>query len=175
MNLKESQTTELKESWRDEILKPVSALMNTHGGKIYVGVSDSGKIVGVEKGKKLLEDISNKIIHTLGVFVDITLSEVENKDILIIPVPKIDHSVSYQGRFYTRSGSTTQKIKGNALQHLLLKAQNLSWDETLVPEAKWEDLDQVAVRSLFAVPYKPIDYQRILMSLIFPSYLIDWN
>ena len=48
MFLKESQTVELKESWRDEYLKTICAFANTDGGELYVGISDKGEIVGVE-------------------------------------------------------------------------------------------------------------------------------
>ena len=43
---------------------------------------------------------------------------------------------------YTRSGSTTQELKGGALQRLLLKANNLSWDEIEVGNADYGDIDR---------------------------------
>ena len=58
--MSESQNIEWKESWRDEYLKWICGFANAQGGKIYIGMNDDGEVVGVEKSKKLLEDIPNK-------------------------------------------------------------------------------------------------------------------
>ena len=50
----EKQNTEWKESWRDEYLKWICAFANAQGGSIYIGVDDSGNVVGVDDSKKLL-------------------------------------------------------------------------------------------------------------------------
>lgn len=57
----ESQNIEWKESWRDEYLKWICGFANAQGGKIYIGVDDTGKVVGVQNGKRLLEEIPNKM------------------------------------------------------------------------------------------------------------------
>ena len=51
----ENQNIEYKESWRDEYLRWVCGFANAQGGKIYVGVDDSGNVVGVDNAKKLSE------------------------------------------------------------------------------------------------------------------------
>ncbi len=61
LRMKECQNTEWKESWRDEYLKWICGYANAQGGKIYIGVDDSGNIVGVKQAEKLLEDIPNKV------------------------------------------------------------------------------------------------------------------
>ena len=53
----ESQNIEWKESWRDEYLKWICGFANAKGGKIIIGKSDNGEIVGVAKAKRLMEDI----------------------------------------------------------------------------------------------------------------------
>ena len=42
--MKESQTIEWKSNWRDEYLKDISAFANAQGGKLYVGIDDTGNI-----------------------------------------------------------------------------------------------------------------------------------
>ena len=61
----ESQNIEWKESWRDEYLKWICGFANAKGGKIYIGKDDNGKVVGVAKFEKLMEDIPNKIYQEL--------------------------------------------------------------------------------------------------------------
>jgi ATP-dependent DNA helicase RecG len=53
----ESEKIELKTSLseREEILETISAFSNKKGGRIYIGVEPSGKVVGVNIGKNTLE------------------------------------------------------------------------------------------------------------------------
>ena len=44
---KETQTVEFKQSWHDEYLKWICSFANAQGGKLIIGVDDSGKYVGV--------------------------------------------------------------------------------------------------------------------------------
>ena len=69
----ENQNIEYKESWRDEYLKWICGFANARGGRIYIGVRDDGKIVGIPDSKKLLEDIPNKIKDTMGILADVNL------------------------------------------------------------------------------------------------------
>lgn len=49
--MNENQNTEWKESWRDEYLKWICGFANATGGKIYIGMNDNGKVVGVADGQ----------------------------------------------------------------------------------------------------------------------------
>lgn len=144
--MKESQYIEFKENWRDDYLKTVSAFANTAGGKIYIGIKDNGKVCGIDNAKKLQEDLPNKMINILGVHANFNVLEKDGKQYLEIGISKSPYPVSCHGRFYTRNGSTTQEMKGNALQKLLLTANNLTWDEIIVPNFSWDDIDTNAVR-----------------------------
>lgn len=62
----ENQNIEQKESWRDEYLRWICGFANAQGGKIYIGKSDDGTVIGVKDVKKLLEDIPNKIQNKMG-------------------------------------------------------------------------------------------------------------
>jgi len=55
----EGQDIEFKSSLqlRQEIGETISAFANTFGGVILIGVSDEGKIVGVDIGRKTLESV----------------------------------------------------------------------------------------------------------------------
>lgn len=71
----ESQNIEWKESWRDEYLKWICGFANAQGGRILLGVDDTGRIVGLNNYSRLLEDIPNKILQALGIMVDVDLHE----------------------------------------------------------------------------------------------------
>ena len=88
--MNENQNTEWKESWRDEYLKWICGFANATGGKIYIGMNDNGKVVGVADADKLLEDIPNKVRDVLGIIVDVNLLE-ENGRGCGIRIPKPPH------------------------------------------------------------------------------------
>lgn len=71
-----------------------------------------------------------------------------------ITVSKSTFAVSYKGQFYIRSGSTTQELKGRDLQNLLLKVNNLSWDEIGVDRAKIADIDTDTVERFVSLAIK---------------------
>ena len=158
MDTAESQTLEFKESWHDEFLKTVAAFANTVGGRLIVGINDNGKIVGVSKPQKLLEDLPNKIVNMLGITAGVSMEQVDDKPIIAIDVSKSIHPVSYQSRFYIRSGSTTQEMRGFELQNLILKANNLNWDEVCDDRASFDDIDERVVK-LFV--NRAITYNRL--------------
>ena len=85
----ESQNIEWKESWRDEYLRWICGFANAQGGKIYIGMNDKGKVVGVTGSKKLLEDIPNKVQTTMGIIVDVNLFTTGSKDYIEIIVKKL--------------------------------------------------------------------------------------
>ncbi|GHT13792.1 ATP-dependent DNA helicase [Bacteroidia bacterium] len=147
MRLKESQDIEFKQSWHDDYLKTISAFANTNGGKLYVGIADDGCACGITNAKKLLEDLPNKIMNSTGVHAGVHIIIENELEIIEIEVNKTSYPISYHGRFYTRNGSTTQEVKGNALQQLILTSNNLTWDEIPISNASWSDIDSGAVKS----------------------------
>ena len=162
MILKESQTVEFKESWRDDYLKTVCAFANTDGGVMYIGIDDKGEVVGVENIKKLMEDLPNKVMNTFVIAVDVETEEEKGKQFVKMTVQKSDIALSYHGKFYARSGSTTQELKGGSLQRLLLKANNLSWDEIGVDNATFDDINTDTV-ARFVV--RATEYNRLPLNI----------
>ena len=73
----EKQNIEYKESWRDEYLKWICGFANAQGGRIYIGVDDNHEVVGVSDSKRLMEDIPNKIVTTLGIVAEVNLHEAD--------------------------------------------------------------------------------------------------
>ena len=140
----ESHNIEYKSSWRDEYLKIICAFANTEGGQLIIGVDDKGKVIGIKNAKKLLEDLPNKIRNKLGVTPILKVETKGKKEIIHIKIPSSSIPVSYDGKYYVRSGSTTQEVKGNELIHFLLKKTGKTWD-SLTCEANFSDIETSAV------------------------------
>jgi len=128
LSMPESQNIEYKSSWRDEYLKWICGFANANGGKIYIGVDDTGNVLGVQSTKKLLEDIPNKVINHLGISIEANLLTKEDLEYIELIVPKSGLPISYHGGFYYRSGSTKQELRGAALHDFLLRKMGKTWD-----------------------------------------------
>jgi ATP-dependent DNA helicase RecG len=125
---KENQEVEFKSCWRDEFLKWICGFANSNGGKLLIGVNDSGKAIGLRDAGKLMEDIPNKVRDVLGILVEVNLLQqidLEYIEIIVEPYPS---PINFRGRYYIRSGSTNQELKSAALDRFLLKKQGLHWD-----------------------------------------------
>ena len=133
--MSENQNLEYKETWRDEYLKWICGFANADGGKLYIGIDDSGHVVGVDKAKKLSEDIPNKIQDTLGIIADVNLltdpsTQNEYIEIVVEPYP---YPINYRGQYHYRSGSTKQELKGQALNKFIIERTGKRWDGIPVP------------------------------------------
>jgi len=128
MKQDESQNVEYKRSWHDEYLKWVCGFANAKGGTIWIGIDDDKSVHGVEKSKKLMEDIPNKIKDTMGLVVTVSLLKKQKKDVLRIDIPESEFPVAYHGEYHLRTGSTKQQLTGFALTQFLFHKMHLSWD-----------------------------------------------
>jgi len=124
----ENQNIEYKSSWHDEYLKWICGFANAHGGTIFIGKDDAGKVIGVDKAKKLLEDLPNKIKDVLGIVPDINLRSEKGKEYIEIIIEAYPSPISYKGQYHYRSGSTKQELKGAALEKFLLGKIGRKWD-----------------------------------------------
>lgn len=137
----ESQNIEYKESWRDEYLKWVCGFANAQGGTIYIGVDDTGKIIGVKNVEKLMEDIPNQIQSGLGIIVDVNMLNKDGLDYIQIKVNPSTYPVSYHGEYHYRSGSTKQQLRGSALTEFLVHKTGCRWDAVPIDNLSVPDLD----------------------------------
>ncbi|MDR0523704.1 MAG: winged helix-turn-helix transcriptional regulator [Candidatus Methanoplasma sp.] len=143
----ESQNREWKESWKDDHLKTICAFANTQGGVLEIGRSDDGAPVGVPDADRMLEEIPNKIRNVLGVIVGADLVREGGRDIVSISVERYPNPINLHGRYYRRSGSTTQEISGASLDEFVLRAYGRTWDSVPLPGVAADDLDPSAFRA----------------------------
>ena len=142
--MKEAQDKEFKEIWKDQYLKTLCAFANSEGGVLYIGIRKDGTPVGVENPEEFLEILPNKIRNKLGIIPDIKLELMKNKEIIKIIIKPSEIPVFYKGRFYIRSGSTTQEVNGYDLMRIIMKKHKISWD-SLPSEAGIDEIDEATV------------------------------
>jgi len=152
----ESQAIELKSDWRDEYYEVISSFANADGGNLIIGVDDDGSPVGIKNSKKLLEDIPNKVRNKVGIIPSVNIEKRKNKEVIKVIIKPSSVPISYDGKYYIRSGSTTQELKEKELADFLLKKFGRTWDEIVEEKAEFDDLNRETV-----VKFKRLAVDRI--------------
>lgn len=131
----------------NEIVEAVSAFSNTEGGKIIIGINNSGKIIGVDIGKDTVERLTNKILQNTDprIHPRILIKETEGKNIIIIDVkPSLDKLVLAFGRPYKRVGRSTHKMSKDEYERMILEKHKdkLYFDSQVCKDVKLADINE---------------------------------
>jgi ATP-dependent DNA helicase RecG len=132
----------------DAISAEFTAMSNSVGGEIFIGVEDDGSIAGLnlEEIRQLNQSISNAasqcITPPISVLTEIITTE--KGRILVITVPKGEMGPyqDKQGVFWIKAG--TDKRKAASREEILRQFQKhgmLYAEETLVPRVTIQDID----------------------------------
>ncbi|MCX8083179.1 MAG: putative DNA binding domain-containing protein [bacterium] len=156
--MKETGKIELKKStaeWK-EIVETVCAFANTEGGKIYIGISNTGKIVGTDIGKKTIEDITNRIVCNTDpkIYPEVSVMRFNNKNVIIIDVKKsLDQLVLAFGRPYKRVGKSTVKMSKDEYERKILEKHRnqLHFDNQICEPAKFADIDNQKLKEFLQI------------------------
>ena len=137
---RERQNVEYKSSWHDKYLEWICGFANAQGAVMYFGVNDDHEIIGLDNVDRLMEDIPNKIVTTMGIVVDVNLHEQDGLEYIEVVIEPSNIPINYKGKYYYRSGSTMQELRGPALQQFVLKKMGRSWDDVTYDSATIDDL-----------------------------------
>lgn len=111
----EGEQVELKQQFTNKIGRTLSAFANTLGGSIYIGVSDTGQVVGVEDINKLKSNVQHLIGNCKPSITVAMCKEISpnscSKSILVIKVQEGKHKpYAYNNVCYTRDGASTRPM-----------------------------------------------------------------
>ena len=148
----ESEAVEFKESLqlKDEIGESVSSFSNSKGGIILIGIYDTGKIKGIQIGKKTVIDLAEYIKRNTDppIFPEVSIIRIDDKDVISTKVKPVDEKpVFFKNYAYKRVGSTNQRISSSEIRKLAKETtEKVYWDEQICEEAKLEDIDEERVK-----------------------------
>ncbi|MCL1982120.1 MAG: winged helix-turn-helix transcriptional regulator [Clostridiales bacterium] len=142
-----NQNLERKQSWHDDYLNTLCGFANANGGVMEIGRRDDGEIIGAPRIKKLLDDLPNKIRSAMGIIPSIDVLESEDKQYLSVTIKPYSFPISCNGKYYIRSGSTTQELSGAELDGFILRVQGKTWDSVPVPYLKFNDFESDAFKA----------------------------
>ena len=131
----------------NEIINTISAFSNTEGGRIFIGVSSIGKVVGVQIGQSTIENLTNSISQHIDpkIHPRITIKKVKGKEIIVIDVREsADHLVLAFGRPYKRVGKSTVRMSKDEYERLILEKhkEKLRFDKEICKETSFKDIDK---------------------------------
>ncbi len=145
------ETTEYEKKQSLEVKRPkswcksVSAFANTFGGSIVFGVSDDGKVIGLDDPEGDAEKISEIIKTRLDPVPEFHLKfqKADDKVIIILEVLKGEETPYYYSgdgalEAYVRMGNESVKATATELKRLVLRGKNASYD-TQVSDYKVRD------------------------------------
>ena len=127
----ENQTTEFKTTFQKEVIESIVAFANAQGGKVFIGISDNGDIVGVELKQETLQNWINqiKLSTSPSVIPDLHVEQMKNKTIVIIDVKEYPiKPISYKNRYYMRKANSNHVMSMEEIADEYLKTKNSSWD-----------------------------------------------
>jgi len=155
----EDSKTQFKERFHspDALGAEISAMANSEGGIIIVGVSDAGGIVGIEDVRGLNQMISNVCSQKMEPPISVITENVihENKLIIMINVP-IGGNKPYavnKGDFWVKVGSDKRRASREELRRLMQASGNLYADEMPIPDTSLSDADMYIFRRFYEDQY----------------------
>lgn len=131
----EDNKTELKEKANDTIAKEIVSFLNTDGGKVYIGIKDSGEVIGVKNTDETMKLISDTITDKISPrCVDYVKQErilIEEKDVIVICINKGDklfyikkYGLSEAG-CYIRIGTTCKSLTPEEIADRYIKSLDI--------------------------------------------------
>jgi len=126
----EGQFIEFKENYEGKgLAKEMVAFANSQGGKIILGISDSGQIKGIKTTNSLKAQIQD-IARNCDPPLKVKLEQFEN--LLIIKVEEVENKpyACSQG-FYLRNGSSSQKLSRDEILDFSIQEGKIKFDEQI--------------------------------------------
>jgi len=140
----------------EQVAAEIVAFLNSSGGRIFIGVSDDGSIIGldVDSIRRLNQLMTNSATQNVRPPASIRTQNirVEDKVIIVVDVPDGLNKpyCDNEGRFWVKNGADKRKVTSpEELQRLFQAGAKLFADERIIPETALDDLDMSAFADFY--------------------------
>ena len=151
----ESSTLEFKTNFCNEAIETIVAFANAKGGKVLIGVSNDGAIVGTTLNEETVQNWINEIKQktTPTLIPDVDTVEIEEKNVVVLTIQEYPlKPVSYRGRYFKRTANANHLLGVSEVVNIHLQTFNSSWDYHTNNHFKLEDISfekiQLAIDSI---------------------------
>jgi ATP-dependent DNA helicase RecG len=179
----ESSTLEFKREMpqKDQIIKTVIGFCNQNGGRLVIGVTDQGHIVGVspEDAAQAIEVLSQSVYDasTPPILPLVYTQTIHDKTVVVVEVssgtnkPYYKKTEGLEKGTYVRLGPMTLRASADLIEELKWQARGKSYDMMPVYETSEGDLDQEKIKE-FIRSRKVGKKAKITQELLRSYYLI---
>jgi ATP-dependent DNA helicase RecG len=135
----------LEEENNEDFAKTIVCFANTDGGKILIGVDDTGRTIGVSDIDKLMlrmDDIALNRCDPPVIILQESIN-IDGKNVVIVNVEKGSQRPyrTKSGHYYIRSSNRCRQATREELLRIFQSAKSLFYDEIPINNSKLTDLD----------------------------------
>lgn len=142
MRFVENEYCELKSILTKDIKKEIIAFANTNGGKIYIGISDDGDIIGIKNKDNELQAltgmINDGIKPSLIEYTRIKIEQYDKKDIIVIEIQSSPNKPYYladkglkPSGVYLRHGCSSIQASDEIIKKMIFEHTGLRFEEMI--------------------------------------------
>lgn len=139
--------TEFKEmiESNEDLAKSIVCFANTDGGKIIIGVTKAGEIVGVENIDETLRRIDDVAFNRCEPPVTVVTEtlKIDDKTLIIVNIPKGEQRPyrTQSGFYYIRSVNRCRQASRQELLRMFQATESMFYDEIEIHKASLQNLD----------------------------------
>lgn len=136
---------EFKRNLNSDLSKELVAFANAKGGRIFIGIDDSGRTVGVEIDNELRSRVE-VMARDCDPAVPVRLEVFDN--ILIVHVPEgKDKPYRNSNGFYMRTGASSVKLSTDEIRDFFIDEGKIRFDDLLARDMNYPtDIDKKALK-----------------------------
>lgn len=148
MSFIEDTNTELKREFVSDIIKTAVAFANTSGGRIYIGIGDNGKILGVDSSdmvsRQVASCIRDSIKPDITQFFDVRTEDIDGKTVVLVTIERgvyvpyylAEHGLKPSG-VYVRIGSASVPATEEHIRQMIKTSDG---DKYILARSMFQDL-----------------------------------
>jgi ATP-dependent DNA helicase RecG len=151
----ESQHTEFKPNFNEDVIETLTAFANTKGGKVLVGVNDNGQpvknfTIGKESIQNWINEIKTKTSPQL--IPDAEPIEYKGQEVVEFSVQEYPiKPVACRGKYFKRVKNSNHQLSLNEILNMHIKTFNSSWDYYPDPNHSVLDISEDKALNLIAL------------------------
>ena len=160
----ENEFVELKRELTKDIKKEIIAFANSKGGTIYIGIDDTGKVVGLKDYNKDAEALSGMIREgiksDLTLYTNIIIENIEGKKIIILKVMSGSNKPYYladkglkPSGVFVRHGNVSAPATDELIRKLILENHDIFENQV----SQNQNLNFIYLNSIFSDKQKELN------------------
>ena len=132
---------------KDTVARNLCALLNGEGGRVVVGVSDDGEVIGVGEPELIKDEMQLFLLNAIipDTPVTISIESIGKKKLIVFKVWRgSKQPYIFDGSIYFRRGISTQKATSKEISELIHGRQisEQHWERQIALGVELEDLDK---------------------------------